>query len=257
MRRGEPGSDFRVAVVGDFQIGKSSLVNCLVAESSAEIGEGYFPTTDGVAEYPFAPGIRIVDTPGFNDAHPELTKESENAIESADVILFVKTEKTLGERDGGILRLSGGKPLLVLFNCTDKTLGRQGWALEHPINTEIYGTIEAQLAEYGFAPSMFWINGRLVTPINVLWAQFGLGQSISDEQENDVAQFARQKLGLDFPDTELRAKLLDASGFLPVRDFLINLPLELLKHVVSNPKREIDRIVDRFAEDLKKRWSAA
>ena len=257
MKRGASDADLRVAVVGDFQIGKSSLVNCFVAESCAETGEGYFPTTDAVAEYPFDPGVRLVDTPGFNDARPELTKKSEKAIESADVVLFIKTEKTLGERDGGILRLSGGKPLLVLFNCTDKTLGRQGWALEHPINTEICGTIEAQLAEYGFAPSVIRIDGRLVTPINVLWAQFGLGQSISDEQKTDVAQFARQKLGLDLPEMELRAELLGKSGFPPVWDFLKNLPLELLKHAVSNPQRELDRIVDRFVAELKKRWPAA
>lgn len=257
MRRGEPGSDLRVAVVGDFQIGKSSLVNCLVSESCAETGEGYFPTTDAVAEYPFAPGVRLVDTPGFNDARPELTKESEKAIESADVILFVKTEKTLGERDVGILRLSGGKPLLVLFNCTDKTLGRNGWVLDHPENTETCGTIEARLAQDGFTSSMFRIDSRLVTPVNVLWAQFGLGQSISDEQETDVAQFAKQKLGLDLPDTELRVELLEKSGFPPVWDFLKNLPLELLKHAVSNPQRELDRIVDRFAMELKKRWTAA
>lgn len=251
------GNILRVAVVGDFQIGKSSLVNCLVAESCAETGEGFFPTTDAVAEYPFAPGVRLVDTPGFNDARLELTKESEKAIESADIVLFVKTEKTLGERDIGILRLSGGKPLLVLFNCTDKTLGRQGWVLEHPENMETCKTIEARLVQDGFAPSVIRIDERLVTPINILWALFGLGQLISNEQNNDMEQFARQKLGLDLSDTELCAKLLASSGLFPVRDFLKNLPLELLKHVVSNPKREIDQIIDRFAECLKKRWIAA
>ena len=47
------------------------------------------------------------------------------------------------------------------------------------------------------------------------------------------------------------------SGFLPVRDFLKALPLELLKDAALNPQREIDRFLDRFAVELKNRWAIA
>ncbi len=96
-------NELRVAVVGDFQIGKSSLVNCL-ADARAKIGEGYFPTTDTATEYLLAPGIVLVDTPGYDDKNRERTKISDEEIQKADVLLFVKTEKALGDHDKIILR---------------------------------------------------------------------------------------------------------------------------------------------------------
>ena len=107
------------------------------------------------------------------------------------------------------------------------------------------------------ADSVLHIGEKPVFPINVLWAQFGLGQPISGKQRDDIVEFAKTKLGLDLEESALRAEMLQRSGFLPVRDFLKNLPLEILKHVATNPQREIDRIVDRFAEELRKRWAAA
>ena len=106
------------------------------------------------------------------------------------------------------------------------------------------------------------LNGRIVTPINILWARFGLGLIDSDSQEDTrdipkIRTYAEEDLDISASGDALRAEMLKRSGFLPVRDFLKNLPLELLKHAVSNPQQEIDRIVGRFAEDLKKRWVAA
>ena len=247
----------RLAVVGDFQIGKSSLVNCLLAESAAEVGEGYFPTTEAAEVYPFASGVVLIDTPGFDDTRAELTKKTEEQIESADVVLFLKTNTTLGDHDERILRLAGGKPLVILFNCWDRTHGRSGWIPELPENRKTCDTIQRKLDQFGMADSVLSLGEKAVHPVNVLWAQFGLGQTVSSEQRDDIIRFARGSLALELPEASLRAEMLRRSGFLPVRDFLKNLPLELLKHVVANPKREIDRIVDRFAEEFKKRWNAA
>ena len=72
-----------------------------------------------------------------------------------------------------------------------------------------------------------------------------------------MIQFARQNLRIDLQDYEFRTEMLKRSGLLPVRDFLKNLPLELLKHAAAYPEQEIDRIIDRFAAEFKKRWSAA
>ena len=257
MRTPASGNELRVAVVGDFQIGKSSLVNCLLAESLAETGEGYFPTTDTAAEYPFAPSIVLVDTPGYDDANPERTKISDGEIQKADMLLFVKTERTLGDHDETILRKGERKPTIILFNCTDITLGPSGWIPDLPDNLGTCGAIRKELDDIGIIDACLSIEGHITTPINILWAQFGLGLSISESKKNDILDFARQQFGINGDESDLRSKLLVHSGFLPVRDFLKNLPLELLKHVVSNPKREIDRIVDRFAAELKKRWTAA
>ena len=145
---------------------------------------------------------------------------------------------------------------MVVFNCWDRTHAR-GWVPELPENRETYEIIRSQLKRFDMADSVLCIGGNPICAINVLWAQFGLGLSISDEQREDIVDFAKTKLGLDLEENALRAEMLSRSGFLPVRDFLKNLPLELLKHAVSNPQREIDRIVARFAAELKKRWTAA
>ena len=247
----------RLAIVGDFQIGKSSLVNCLLAECAAEVGEGYFPTTEAAGEYPFASGVILVDTPGFDDTRVELTKLSEKQIELADVVLFVKTDTIRGDLDERILRLAGRKPKVLIFNCWDRRPGRSDWIPELPENRKTCDTIQRKLDQFGMADSVLALGEKTVHPVNVLWAQFGLGQTVSAEQRDDIIRFARGSLALELPEAALRSELLRRSGFLPVRDFLKNLPLELLKHAISNPRQAIDRIVDRFAAEFKKRWDAA
>ncbi len=247
----------RIAVIGDFQIGKSSLVNCLLAETLAETGEGFFPTTEAPAVYALVPGVSVVDTPGFNDSRRELEGRTNEEIAQSDIILFIKTEKILGERDKTILRKSGGKKTIVLFNCTDKTIGRKGWSPDAKANTDTCDGIRSQLIKEGMDVFLLRIDGKSVFPVNILWAQFGLGLPITESQQNGISEFAVKELKMNETDSALRAELLRRSGFLPVRDFLKNLPLELLKHVAANPEREIDRIVDRFAMEFKKRWNAA
>ncbi len=251
-------SFIRVAIVGDFQIGKSSLVNCLMSEVQAETGEGFDPTTCSVNEYQFAPGVHIVDTPGFNDTRVELTRKSEEEIQKADVVLFMQTDKDIENRKEALLRLADRKPLIVLFNCWHKTIGRSGWIPELQKNVDTCAKIRKWFSGAGMESSLLSIGGNPVLPINVLWAQFGLWQPIyGDQNEDDIADFARTKLNLDLHDSALRTEMLNRSGFLPVRDFMKNLPLELLKHAVTHPEQEINRIVDRFSAELKKRWSAA
>ncbi|MBR4611846.1 MAG: 50S ribosome-binding GTPase [Kiritimatiellae bacterium] len=252
-----PENRLRVAIVGDFAIGKSSLANCLLAETIAETGEGLFPTTEAAAEFPFMSGVLLVDTPGFDDVRQEMTREAEEEIAKADVVLFVKTETKIGDRDVGTLKMAGGKPLILLFNCTNKTLGMHGWVPELRENAETCTKIRRCLEDEGLASSLLPAGGMKVAPLNILWAQFGLGLVLSDEQRNAVVDFAHRKLGIATTDDALRAEMLRRSGFLPVRDFLKNLPLELLKDAAAHPEREIDRIVNRFAEELKKRWNAA
>ena len=248
----------RLVIVGDFQIGKSSLVNCLLAESLAATGEGFSPTTEKVSEYDFAPGIRLIDTPGFNDKRTELTKLSENEIQTADVVVFVQTDKMLETRKYSFLRAAKRKPIVVLFNCWHTTRGQAGWIPDNRVNVEACLKIKSQLSNGGMDSAILPIDGKSVIPVNVLWAQYGLGQPIyGDQREDGIAGFARRMLGLNLPLPALRAEMLARSGFLPIRDFLKNLPLELLKHAAAHPELEIDRIVNRFAEEFRRRWSAA
>jgi hypothetical protein len=56
-----PAARPRIAIVGTFQVGKSTLMNCLLTCSVADMGEG-LPTTHAVATYRFA-------ADGVEDAH--------------------------------------------------------------------------------------------------------------------------------------------------------------------------------------------
>ncbi len=257
MKDQQYNDTLRVAVVGDFQIGKSSLVNCLLSESLAATGERFYPTTDSVAEYDFSPGVHLADTPGFNDERVDLSKYSEEAMNAADAVLFIKTDKTLGSRDVEILRKANGKPLIVLFNCDERTLGSRGSDPELRENGETCMTITSQLAREGLTPSILPIRGALVKAVNILWAQYGTGLMLSEEQTDAVIDFAQRKLGITTTDEALRGEMLQRSGIQCVKELLLNLPLELLKHSVAHPQREIDRIVDRFSNELKRRWTAA
>ena len=146
--------------------------------------------------------------------------------------------------------------MVFLLNC----LNFEKWSPDE--NDNIVSTIEAELETKRLKPITIPLNGRIVTPINILWARFGLGLIDSDSKEDmmdirKIRSYSEDDLDIAAESGALRTEMLRRSGFLPVRDFLKNLPLELLKHAVTHPEQEINRIVDRFAAEFKKRWSAA
>ena len=73
-----------VAFVGRFQMGKSSCINGLLRSQMASVGNGWRSQTAECSEYPFADGVVLVDTPGFDD-NPERDEMTEKAIRRADV----------------------------------------------------------------------------------------------------------------------------------------------------------------------------
>ncbi len=245
---------FTIAVVGGFQRGKSTLVNALLGRDVAEMGQG-LSTTHENREYPLSSSVAVIDTPGFN-ANEDDDGTAAAAIDKADVVVYVHESKALGEACTGIFTRTRelGKRIICLLNCcnVDK------WSPTE--NDDIVSTIEAELEARGMLPFVLSVSGRMVFPLNVLWARFGLGMGVDPRDVKMIRMAAEDDFGLsagNIPDDVFRAEMLQRSGFLPVRNFLTNLPLELLKDVATYPDREIDRVVNRFAEQLKKRWDAA
>ncbi len=139
---------FLLVVVGEFNSGKSSVINALVGERVA--AEGILPTTASVTmlrygaeqkeravsdalvevEYPadFLREITIVDTPGTNAIvrrHEEIT---EKFIPRADLALFVtSTDRPFTESERSFIeRLRGwGKPVVAVLNKTDLLTGQE------------------------------------------------------------------------------------------------------------------------------------
>ena len=247
-------ASFKIAVVGGFQRGKSTLVNALVGRDVAKMGRGR-STTHKNEEHPLSSTVSIIDTPGFN-ANKDDDGTAVSAIDMADVVVYVHESKALGAACPGIFSRTReqGKRIVFLLNCCEF----EKWSPTE--NDDIVSSIEAELETKAILPSILPVSGRMVYPLNVLWARFGLGMEVSSHDAKQIRIVAEDDLDLfvgDISEDMLRAEMLQRSGFLPVRDFLKNLPLEILKHVAANPQREIERVVDRFAEELKKRWAAA
>ncbi len=139
---------FLLVVVGEFNSGKSAVINALVGETVSE--EGITPTTArvtvlrhgeargerAVAEYlvekthpaPFPRAISIVDTPGTNAIirrHEEITQRF---APRADLVLFVTSaDRPFTESERSFMeRLRGwGKSVVVVLNKTDLLTGSE------------------------------------------------------------------------------------------------------------------------------------
>ena len=247
-----------VAVVGNFGGGKSSLVNALLGRNVAKMGRGLSTTHENSRPYSLSPAVSVIDTPGF-DANGEDDGTAASAIDKSNVVIYVHENKSIGKICAYVFKRvrEQGKKMIFLMNCCDET---GNWSPDE--NGDIVETIEAELENMGLESLMIPLSGHVVIPINILWARFGLGLmdpvSQGDTRKiRKICKYAEDPLGISVRDDALRAEMLRRSGFIPVREFLRNLPLELLKHAVANPEREINRIVDRFAEEFKKRWNAA
>lgn len=245
-----------ISIVGNFGGGKSSLVNALLGRNEAKMGRGLSTTHENVI-YSLSPAVFIIDTPGF-DANGEDDGTAASAIDKSNVVIYVHESKSLGETCADVFKRvrERGKQMIFLLNCRNF----EKWSPEE--NGDIVETIEAEMENKGLKSLMIPLDGHFVIPLNILWARFGLGliDSVSQGDTRDfrkIRSYAEDDLGISAVDDDLRNEMLVRSGFIPVRDFLRNLPLELLKHAVANPEHEIDRIVDRFALEFKKRWNAA
>jgi small GTP-binding protein len=169
---------FLLVVVGEFNSGKSSVINALVGERVA--AEGILPTTASVTmlrygperkertvadalvevDYPadFLRQITIVDTPGTNAIvrrHEEIT---EQFVPRADLALFVtSTDRPFTESERGFVeRLRGwGKPVVAVLNKTDLLAGQ---AQIDEMSAFIRDNVSRLL---GFEPKVIPVSARL------------------------------------------------------------------------------------------------
>ena len=116
----------KVAVVGRPNVGKSSLLNCLVQKERAIVTAVPGTTRDAVEEAINMRGlpVRLVDTAGLHDtSDPIETIGIEKTIENfnrADLVLFlVEANRKLTAQDHKIFEQLQSKPTIVLVNKID------------------------------------------------------------------------------------------------------------------------------------------
>jgi small GTP-binding protein len=114
---------FSIFICGEFNAGKSSLLNQLNNQAIADVG--FLPTTKKIEAYNpegFG-GLTFVDSPGTNsiiEQHQELT---ENYLQQADIILFVTSvERPLSKSEQDFLTLvdrTWARKIIVTINKID------------------------------------------------------------------------------------------------------------------------------------------
>jgi len=120
---------FRVAIVGKPNVGKSSLLNALLAYERAIVSDVAGTTRDTIEEEIRIGShiIRIVDTAGIRETADRVERigveRSLNSLEEADIVIALFDASRPWDRDDGRirerLRNLEGKKLLVALNKTD------------------------------------------------------------------------------------------------------------------------------------------
>lgn len=169
---------FLVVVIGEFNAGKSSLINALLGEELLPMG--VTPTTEMIEVIRYgetaerrptqrdnstrvwshpntgAPGVALVDTPGTGSVFQKHEKTAKDFLHRSDLIIFViSAKRALAETERLYLELAKnyGKKIVMVVNQID-LLG----AAEQ---TEVRRFVERQLQELlDLRPLIFLVSSR-------------------------------------------------------------------------------------------------
>lgn len=246
-----------VAVVGRFQIGKSSLINCLLGRREAKVGNGWKSETPTCADYTLASDLVIIDTPGVDD-NAARDKDAEDAIGRAHCILFVKDNlKAPGELEAQWVDAVRGldKPCVFVCNCMEGSQNQtQHWNPESDFNVSFCKNIQDVFLEKNGFDMFMQIGTSRVLTVNTCWAQYGLGLLNDEELTVDVERTMTKRFGSRTGD--YRKEALELSNIGILRNFIGNIRMELLAHTFNRKDQILRCFTDRFCEEFAKRFQS-
>ncbi len=169
---------FLVAVIGEFNAGKSSFVNALIGDKLLPMGitptteqielirygetPNYKPTIreDGIREWSHpntgAPGVAIVDTPGTGSVFKKHESTAKDFLHRSDMVIFViSAKRAFAETERLYLELAKnyGKKIILVVNQVD--------LLEPKEQDEVRRFIERQAAELlDLRPLLFMVSAK-------------------------------------------------------------------------------------------------
>ncbi len=242
-----------LAVIGNYQIGKSSLVNALLEHNVALVGARGGGTTTTLQSQPFSFSsyVRILDTPGLG-AKSDANETAKKDISAAHYLIYLHDNTgTLREAEINAISdfTSSGCSALFLMNCTNREI----WSPDDEQNLQIAQSIEAELKGVGLQDCFLPIDGEIVQRVNLLWANYALGLLPEDSTEAVMVQktFAREyKEEMNNPDFNLRSKILEQSHFPAIRDVIATLPNRWLQYAKNNLQFEKNKFIAIFKENM-------
>lgn len=268
----------KITIVGEFQNGKSTLVNCLLGAKYAPTGHGCRTTSccthflcgetnaaprqiygatpsenylEVTCNRPILKDAILIDTPGF-DASKDDDETAKNAIRNSDIIIFVQGAQQLGERSFQILKniRDAGKRMLFLMNCKDL----QNWSPKDKHNMGIANNIEHDLFNHGISSSLISIQSKKVWPVNPIFALYAAGQL---EKERDFSQGTTKRhtiyllKNIQILDKN-KEQLYQESAIPEVRRVIEEAAIMPLKELCKNMEQELQALTERWTSRLRK-----
>ncbi|WP_367104227.1 GTPase [uncultured Psychrobacter sp.] len=209
--------DLKIMVYGVYNAGKSTLINAMVGEDVAEVGD--VPVTATIAEYTCG-SYKIIDTPGI-DAPAEHEKITMQEMLKADAIIFVvnpigvvEEQKTLNAM---LELLTKNKKVFLVFNT------------KHSLSDEDYLVLKDQTHQkiQELAPSFGLDNILNEIPISRLNAKAALAA-----RKSGSAGFLNSTGYIDF-ESKLNNFLVSISSF-DINERLAKTLLSYLDDVISD-----------------------
>ena len=167
LKKGVP-----VAIVGKTNVGKSTLLNCLLHEDKAIVSDIHGTTRDVIEDTTEINGItfRFIDTAGIRKTDDKVEQlgieRAYQKIEEAFIVLWVVDRPPLAEEYAKMQRLTTGKKLITVFNKMDCM------------------TLKSNTAA-SYSPAVF-ISAKLKQNIQDLEAAIYRAADIPDINENSV-----------------------------------------------------------------------
>lgn len=243
-------TDLGVAIIGDFQIGKSTFVNCLVGLNVADVGRGK-STTHKNKSYLIGNGVTVIDTPGFNAPGKMGARDEAEAREAIQhsFVVVVFQDKMMGELCRRLIReevIKHGKKCVLVYNCTNY----DRWAPSE--NDNICQAIEAEVFNCGYLDSCVRLGAFIVLPINAQWAMFGLGLLENENDIGKIRRYAYDDLGIH-ENIELQSEMLRRSNILEIKRYIENLPLSVLSDFLNHREQATTSLINRFCIEFNNR----
>ena len=148
LKKGVP-----VAIVGKTNVGKSTLLNCLLHEEKAIVSNIHGTTRDVIEDTTEINGItfRFIDTAGIRhtDDHVEQLgiKRAYQKLDEAAIVLWVVDQEPTAEECADMLRLTAGKHLITIFNKIDCATSKPKSAVHDLQTINISAKLKQNIAE--------------------------------------------------------------------------------------------------------------